>query len=73
MLPKRSGLEVVSAVRAKKPRLPIMILTAKGDLESRIAGLDKGADDYMVKPFAFAELSARMRALFVTDCTRVRN
>ncbi len=64
MLPKRSGLDVVSQIRAKKPRLPVIMLTAKGEIDDRIAGLDKGADDYMVKPFAFAELSARVRALF---------
>jgi len=63
MLPKRSGFDVVSEVRRKKPRLPVIMLTAKGDVDSRITGLDKGADDYMVKPFAFTELSARVRAL----------
>jgi DNA-binding response OmpR family regulator len=63
MLPKRSGFDVVSEVRGKKPRLPVIMLTAKGDVDSRITGLDKGADDYMVKPFAFTELSARVRAL----------
>jgi len=63
MLPKRSGFEVVAAIRAKKPRLPVIMLTAQGEVDSRIAGLDKGADDYMVKPFAFGELSARVRAL----------
>jgi DNA-binding response OmpR family regulator len=63
MLPRLSGLEVVAAIRAKKPRLPVIMLTARGELEDRITGLDKGADDYMVKPFAFTELSARVRAL----------
>jgi DNA-binding response OmpR family regulator len=63
MLPKRSGFEVVAAIRTKKPRLPVIMLTAQGEVDSRIAGLDKGADDYMVKPFAFGELSARVRAL----------
>jgi len=63
MLPKRSGFDVVSDVRGKKPRLPVIMLTAKGDVDARITGLDKGADDYMVKPFAFTELSARVRAL----------
>jgi DNA-binding response OmpR family regulator len=63
MLPKRSGFDVVSEVRTKKPRLPVIMLTAKGDVDARITGLDRGADDYMVKPFAFAELSARVRAL----------
>jgi DNA-binding response OmpR family regulator len=63
MLPRLSGLDVVAAVRAKKPRLPVIMLTARGEVEDRIAGLDKGADDYMIKPFAFTELSARVRAL----------
>jgi DNA-binding response OmpR family regulator len=63
MLPRRSGFDVVSEVRTKKPRLPVIMLTAKGDVDARITGLDRGADDYMVKPFAFAELSARVRAL----------
>jgi DNA-binding response OmpR family regulator len=63
MLPKRSGLEVLRAIRVEKTRLPVLILTAKGELEDRVSGLDAGADDYLVKPFAFAELSARVRAL----------
>jgi len=63
MLPKRSGLEVLRAIRVEKSRLPVLILTAKGELEDRVSGLDAGADDYLVKPFAFAELSARVRAL----------
>jgi DNA-binding response OmpR family regulator len=63
MLPRLSGLDVVASVRAKKPWLPVIMLTARGEVEDRIAGLDKGADDYMVKPFAFTELSARVRAL----------
>jgi len=63
MLPKRSGLEVLRSIRVEKTRLPVLILTAKGELEDRVSGLDAGADDYLVKPFAFAELSARVRAL----------
>jgi two-component system copper resistance phosphate regulon response regulator CusR len=63
MLPKRSGLEVLRAIRREKTRMPVLILTAKGELEDRVSGLDAGADDYLVKPFAFAELSARVRAL----------
>jgi heavy metal response regulator len=63
MLPKLSGFDVIRGVRAKKPRLPVIMLTAKDDVSDRITGLDNGADDYMVKPFAFAELSARVRAL----------
>lgn len=63
MLPRLSGFDVVVGIRRRKPRLPIIMLTAKGELDDRIAGLNKGADDYMVKPFAFTELSARVRAL----------
>jgi DNA-binding response OmpR family regulator len=63
MLPKLSGLNVLKAIREEKSKLPVLVLTAKGGLEDRISGLDAGADDYLVKPFAFAELSARVRAL----------
>lgn len=63
MLPRRSGFDVVMAIRSQKPQLKVIMLTARGELEDRIAGLDRGADDYMVKPFAFTELSARVRAL----------
>src|SRR5947207_8667588 len=63
MLPKRLGLDVLREVRAKKPNLKVLVLTAKGAIEDKVAGLDAGADDYLIKPFAFAELSARIRAL----------
>lgn len=63
MLPKLSGLDVLRQLRGKKPSLPVLILTARGSVEERVAGLDQGADDYLAKPFAFAELSARVRAL----------
>lgn len=63
MLPRLSGMEVLRRTRAGKPALPVLILTAKSDIQDRVAGLDGGADDYLVKPFAFAELSARVRAL----------
>jgi DNA-binding response OmpR family regulator len=63
MLPGRSGLQVLRDIRAHKASLPVLILTAKASLEERVAGLDAGADDYMTKPFALAELSARIRAL----------
>jgi two-component system, OmpR family, copper resistance phosphate regulon response regulator CusR len=63
MLPGRSGFQVLRDIRARKAELPVLILTAKDSLEDRVAGLDSGADDYMVKPFALAELSARLRAL----------
>ncbi len=63
MLPGRSGFQVLRDIRARKPVLPVVILTARDAVEDRIAGLDSGADDYMVKPFALAELSARLRAV----------
>src|ERR671922_488344 len=63
MLPGRSGLQVLRDLRAKNAELPVLILTAKDSLDERVAGLDAGADDYMAKPFALAELSARLRAL----------
>jgi DNA-binding response OmpR family regulator len=63
MLPGRSGFQVLRDIRARKSSLPVLILTAKDTVEERVAGLDGGADDYMVKPFALAELSARLRAL----------
>jgi DNA-binding response OmpR family regulator len=63
MLPGRSGFEVLRDIRARKPSLPVVILTAKDAVEDRVAGLDSGADDYMAKPFALAELSARLRAV----------
>jgi DNA-binding response OmpR family regulator len=63
MLPGRSGFQVLRDIRARKPSLPVVMLTAKDALDDRITGLDSGADDYMVKPFALAELSARLRAV----------
>ncbi len=63
MLPKKPGLDVLREIRTKKPKLPVLVLTAKGSIEDKVAGLDAGADDYLIKPFAFAELSARIRAL----------
>jgi len=63
MLPGRSGFQVLRDIRARKALLPVLMLTAKSSVEDRVAGLDGGADDYMVKPFALAELSARLRAL----------
>jgi len=62
-LPKLFGLEVLKALRAKGKKLPVLILTARAELEQKIEGLDSGADDYMVKPFDLAELLARVRAL----------
>lgn len=71
MLPKRSGFQVLREIRARKAGVPVLFLTARDSIEDRIAGLDAGADDYMVKPFALAELSARLRALLRRGGARV--
>ncbi len=63
MLPGLDGLEVCRRLRAADPDLPVLMLTARGRVPDRVAGLDAGADDYLVKPFAFDELLARIRAL----------
>lgn len=63
MLPGRDGLEILTAIRARGLQTPVLVLTARDTLGDRVAGLDAGADDYLVKPFAFAELLARIRAL----------
>lgn len=63
MLPRRDGLSVCRELRGRGLRMPILMLTARDTVDDRVAGLDAGADDYLVKPFAFAEVLARMRAL----------
>ena len=63
MLPKKSGVEVLRALRAKSIKTPVLLLTARDSVDDRVEGLDSGADDYLTKPFAFAELIARVRAL----------
>jgi DNA-binding response OmpR family regulator len=67
MLPGRDGLEVLRDLRGQGYAKPVLILTARDAVEDRVAGLDGGADDYLVKPFAFAELLARLRALLRRD------
>ena len=62
MLPKRGGMEVMAAVHTAKPSLPVIILTARSEVQQRIAGLDAGAVDYLTKPFSLNELAARIRA-----------
>ena len=64
MLPAKSGYEVCREIRKEDPRVPILMLTAKGEELDRIAGLELGADDYIVKPFGVGELLARIRAAF---------
>ncbi|MGH7616440.1 MAG: response regulator, partial [Gemmatimonadaceae bacterium] len=63
MLPRRDGLSVARALRERGLQVPILMLTARDAITDRVAGLDAGADDYLVKPFAFDELLARLRAL----------
>lgn len=74
ILPKMDGLQVLRQIRTRKRHLPVLVLTGRSRVEDRVKGLDFGADDYMIKPFAFRELTARIRALlrrgnFPTDFT----
>jgi DNA-binding response OmpR family regulator len=62
MLPGRSGLDVLTHVHESRPALPVIALTARGEIEDRVAGLDAGAVDYLTKPFSLSELAARIRA-----------
>jgi DNA-binding response OmpR family regulator len=61
MLPGRSGMEILQTLRRARPTLPVIVLTARGEIEDRVAGLEAGAVDYLVKPFSIAELVARVR------------
>ena len=63
VVPGGSGFEVLEAIRRSAPAVRVLLLTARGEAADRVAGLDRGADDYLVKPFSFAELVARLRAL----------
>ena len=63
MLPDGSGIDLCGRIRSTKVQVPILLLTARGEVRDRVAGLDAGADDYLVKPFAVAELLARVKAL----------
>src|ERR671924_1495496 len=63
MLPGRDGLQILTSLRKQGIGTPVLLLTARDTLEDRVAGLNSGADDYLIKPFAFAELVARIRAL----------
>jgi two-component system, OmpR family, response regulator len=76
MLPGRSGLEILEEIRAVKPALPVIMLTARAEVADKVAGLDAGATDYMTKPFSVEELLARVRAHLRTpvqaETTRLR-
>src|SRR6202049_1572152 len=63
MLPGRDGIEILKAAQARGTQIPILLLTARDTVADRVLGLEAGADDYLVKPFAFAELVARLRSL----------
>lgn len=63
MMPKVDGLTVLKTLRAKENNIPVLMLTAKGEIDDRVIGLDSGADDYLTKPFAMKELLARIRAM----------
>ena len=67
MIPKIDGLGVLKKIRERKDNVPILVLTAKDSVEDTVKGLDAGCDDYLTKPFAFAELLARIRALLRRD------
>ena len=73
MLPGRDGIDVCRTLRARGLRTPIVMLTARDAVEDRVRGLDSGADDYLVKPFAFAELLARLRAVLRREPTPLGN
>jgi DNA-binding response OmpR family regulator len=70
MLPGRSGLDILRDLRARGEQLPVLMLTAKGEVVDRVVGLELGADDYLAKPFALRELLARVRALLRRDAGR---
>jgi len=69
LMPKKDGITVLKELRAKKIVVPVIMLTAKSTIEDKVEGLDSGADDYLTKPFAFAELLARVRSLLRRGAT----
>ncbi|KKQ01962.1 MAG: putative two component response regulator of OmpR/PhoB family [Candidatus Roizmanbacteria bacterium GW2011_GWA2_36_23] len=73
MLPKLDGIEVCRRLRSAKKNIPILMLTAKGEVDDKIIGLETGADDYLTKPFAFVELKARINALLRRSYHQVTN
>lgn len=73
MLPGASGFEVLRTLRDRRDRTPVLFLTARDSIDDRVAGLDAGADDYLIKPFAFDELLARIRVMIRRSCGQVSN
>ena len=73
MMPKKNGLEVLKSLRASGSAVPVLLLTARDSISDRVTGLDAGADDYLIKPFAFEELLARIRAMLRKREGRAQN
>ena len=73
MMPKKNGLEVLKSLRASGSAVPVLLLTARDSISDRVTGLDAGADDYLVKPFAFEELLARIRVMLRKREGRAQN
>lgn len=73
MMPKMNGIEVVKTMRARKNTTPVLFLTAKDSISDRVTGLDAGAEDYLVKPFAFEELLARIRVMLRKQANETTN
>lgn len=73
MLPGADGFQVLRTLRGRQDRTPVLFLTARDGIDDRVAGLDAGADDYLVKPFSFEELLARLRALIRRQSAQVSN
>lgn len=73
MLPGMSGLEILRTIRGRGDDTPVLLLTAKDSIEDRVNGLDRGADDYLVKPFSFDELMARIRVLIRRKSSKISN
>ena len=73
MLPNKSGIEILSSIREKNIKTPVIMLTARTEIDDKVQGLDYGADDYMSKPFSFKELLARVKALYRRSISVVSN
>ena len=71
MLPNKSGIEILSSIREQNITTPVIMLTAKGEIDDKIEGLTYGADDYMSKPFSFKELLARSKALYRRSISKI--
>ena len=72
MMPKKNGIEVLKEIRGRNNNVPVLMLTAKSELDDKVNGLDAGADDYLTKPFSFKELLARIRAITRRKNTNIK-